>query len=241
MDSTYKKSNNLIYNILNYEEPNIIFNYGIILVIIIFIFIRIDFSFTLFIGLIFFSIIIMYINTNRSINVINEIQKKEEKFNLLFTENKILQSEPKIVDLFFYMLTIKEYNLNEFNKIITKTEIFITNYNSCLNDYSLIDSVYDNLLDLKVQILFDMNAFIFNEDNNYIEDKIINVKIKLEKTLNEYLDKIDEIQKKKLYYNGYNIKTKNLRTSNVLPYNFLNSFTINNTNNMSRMENLLIY
>ncbi len=73
---------------------------------------------------------------------------------------------------------------------------------------------------IKYQIIYKINSFIFNTNGAQYESKINNFKSSTKKVLNEYLDKLILIQKKKLYYNGYNNSTKIINTDKVLPHNF---------------------
>ena len=243
------KTSNILYNIINYEEPNIIFNYAILLVFFIFIFNKISVTFSLYVGLIFFTIIIYYSYTQRELNSINNIKKKKEKFNILFTKEKILEKFPEFVDILFYMEDYKQYNIPVYLDIVMLFERFAGFYNDCIKNFKNINTIYQDLLDIKVTILSYLNFYIFNTGSNILDKKIVEIKNKTEQILNSYLEKIVIIQKKDLYYNGYNIDTNICSTSNILPYNFLTNFTVNNNNknfnnknfNNYNMDYLLVY
>lgn len=230
---------NILYNILNYEEPNIICNYFIILVIFIFIFSNINFSITLFIGLIFFSIFIYFLHTDRTVNNINETEKINEKFKLINPTSNILYKYPDIVDIIFYIEDMRKFNIPEFNDILQLFEEFIKLYEASLVDYSFIDNSYSNLLNIKIKILYKLNSLLFSTFDNNFTTKIISTKNNTENVLNKYLNEIVLIHNKKLYYNGYNYNTKILDTSNILPYNYLYSIKDNNLSNNN--ANMFIY
>jgi multisubunit Na+/H+ antiporter MnhB subunit len=79
MESNNNSSSNILYDIINNEEPQVIFNYFVLIIIFLFIFSNIDFKVSTFIGLIFCSIIIYYFNTYRSLNHTYGIEKKKRK------------------------------------------------------------------------------------------------------------------------------------------------------------------
>ena len=45
----------------------------------------------------------------------------------------------------------------------------------------------------------------------------------VERMLNKFMEELITIQKKDIYYNGYNIKINPIDTSNIKPSNFLDS------------------
>lgn len=101
------KTDNIIYNIISNDSPQIIFNYFIGIVIFIFIFNKINFNINILIGLLFFSILVYYIYTYRNINEINNNEKYNEKFNLLYTDNNLLKRYSNITDILFYIRDLK--------------------------------------------------------------------------------------------------------------------------------------
>lgn len=239
MNSNINSTPNILYNIINYEESNIIFNYFILIIIFLFIFSNIDFKVSTFIGLIFCSIIIYYFYTYRSVNYIYEIEKKKEKFNKLSTIDKTLEPYPEIVDIFFYIEDLRQFNMPQFNRIQLLTEQFFKLYEASNVDYNLIDTYYPTMIDLKLLILSSLNTFTINTFNSKITDKLLLVKKNIELKLNNYLTELSIIQEKKLYYNGYNNNTYIIDNSNVLASNFLDPITYNKFSNLT--NNNFIY
>ena len=239
MNSNINSTSNILYNIINYEESYVIFNYFILIIFFLFVFSNIDFKISTFIGLIFCSIIIYYFYTYRSVNYLYDIEKKKEKFNKLSTIDKTLESYPEVVDIFFYIEDLRQYNMPQFNKIQSLSEQFFKLYEACNVDYSLINIYYATMVDLKVLILSSLNTFIINTISHKITDKLLIVKQKLELKLNNYLNELFIIQQKNLYYNGYNNSTYNIDKSNVLPSNFLDPIEYNKFSNLN--NNNFIY
>ena len=76
---------------------------------------------------------------------------------------------------------------------------------------------------IKVQIINNIESFLFTTNNKVFTKQISKFKIRGEKLLNKYLDKILLINKKYNYYNGYNINTNIITNNNILEYNFSNT------------------
>jgi len=218
-----------LYNIINFEEPKQIFLYFVIFVIFLFIFSNINFSISIFIGLIFFAILLFYLHTDRNKNFIDSEKKLDTKFqtfkqnNITETSNKNLINYPDIVDFIFYLSTLKNYNPNVFQDIINLFNQFIDLYDSINIDKSLASSLFKNMTNIKIKIINNIESFLFTTNNNLFTKQINKYKIKGEKLLNKYLDKILLINKKYNYYNGYNINTNIITNNNILEYNFSNT------------------
>jgi hypothetical protein len=229
MTETENESNFFLYNIINFEEPQQIFIYFVILVIFLFIFSNIDFSISLFIGLIFFTILLFYLHTQRNKNYIDFEKKLDTKFetfketNISETTNKNLRNYPDVVDFIFYLSTFKNYNPNVFQDIINLFNRFIELYDSVIIDKSLASTLFKNMTSIKVKIINNIESFLFTTNNKVFTRQITKSRIRGEKLLNKYLDRILLINKKYNYYNGYNINTNIITNNNILEYNFSNT------------------
>jgi hypothetical protein len=229
MTETENESNFFLYNIINFEEPQQIFIYFVILVIFLFIFSNIDFSISLFIGLIFFTILLFYLHTQRNKNYIDFEKKLDTKFetfketNISETTNKNLRNYPDVVDFIFYLSTFKNYNPNVFHDIINLFNRFIELYDSVIIDKSLASTLFKNMTSIKVKIINNIESFLFTTNNKVFTRQITKSRIRGEKLLNKYLDRILLINKKYNYYNGYNINTNIITNNNILEYNFSNT------------------
>lgn len=216
------KTNNILYNIINYEEPKQIFIYFIYLIIFLFVFTNIDFSITLFIGIIFFSILIYYLYTNRNKNYIDAEQKLNEKYETFKNDNNITIKEyPDIVDFIFYLSTFKMYNVDTFNDIVTLFENFIFLYNSINTDKTLANSLFKSMKIIKFYIINKIETFNFTTNNNILTEQTTKNRKRAEELLNSYLDKVLLIYKKNLYYNGYNNQSIIIDNNNIIEYNLL--------------------
>lgn len=203
---------NILYNIINGETNQVLFFYGVALIIVILIFTNINFSFSLFIGLIFYSILITYNHTY------NENTKLTEKYKITEKSKSVdVSVENKdIVDFLFYLESYKQFSTEIYNNIVTLLKNFIQLYNNCIIDKKLINDYYSVLVNLKLIILYSLESFNLNGAN--LKELNTN-KLEIEKILNEYLENLLLLNKKDIYYNGYDTGTKILTTDNVLEAN----------------------
>jgi hypothetical protein len=218
-----KETNNLIYNVINSQEPRQLFIYGLIIVIITFISTKIIYNSNILVGLIFCSLIIYYLHTYRTQNVLSDKEKFREKFDAISTDSNILNKYPKIVDFLFYMENFKYKDIENYNSIINSFELFCKLYEYCIIDYNLISQNYPKLIDEKNIILNKINNLNFIYNSSTYENTLIKQKISAEKIIDELLNNLVILFKKNIYYNGYNNGTTDINYSNVLPYNILYS------------------
>jgi hypothetical protein len=215
------ETNNLIYNIINFNEPKNIFLYGVIIVIGIFISTNITYNYNILIGLIFCSLIIYYQYTYFKYNVLTRKKIDKEKFDNLYSKNQILSKYIDIVDFLFYFENYKSNNIQQYESLVIAFENFVKIYEYCLIDNTLIFKFFSTLNSAKISILVIINSFTFTKQQMSFENIIIIQKIEAEKLLNKYLNTLAILYKKKIYYDGYNNSTKNIELSNILPYNLL--------------------
>lgn len=215
------ETDNIIYNIINYDEPEIIFLYGIIIVVFIFISINITFNYNILVGLLFCSVIIYYIYTYNKYNLLTRTKINKDKFDSLYSKNQILQKYPDIVDFLFYIENFKSNNIQQYEKLIEEFENFVRIYEYCIIDNDLIFKFYSTLISKKIFILSIINSFLFTQPQTEYEKILIKQKIEAEKLLDKYINFLVVLYKKKIYYDGYNSNRNNITSTNVLPYNIL--------------------
>jgi hypothetical protein len=121
------------------------------------------------------------------------------------------------------MSEFKKYSPIIYFQIQTYFENFIYLYESCLQDISLINPNYLTLKTLKNKIIYTINSFTFNILTNSETVKLYTMRKTVESMLNDFLNKLVIIQKKDLYYNGFNINTKIINTDNILPANYFDT------------------
>jgi hypothetical protein len=216
----YVETENIAYNILNYQNPQTIFWYGIILIVFIFFSTKINFNYSLLIGLIFYAIFIYYLYTDKKVEYIDTFEKLNDKYSMLNTNNNILKKYPNIIDFLYYMTEFKESSPRIYLEIETLFENFILMYESCLQDINLINKNFLSLTTTKNKIMYTINFFTFNILSNSPTIKLYHMRKTVENMLNDFLEELLTIQKKDLYYNGYNTKTQLIESSNVLPVNY---------------------
>ena len=238
---TDKETENVLYNVINSQDPKQIFLYGIIIIAITFLSTKIVYNSNILIGLIFCSLIIYYLYTYRKYNILTDKEKFNEKFNSLYTKNNILVKYPKIVDFLFYFENLKYKNIMGYNELVGSFEEFCKIYEYCLIDYNLIFTNYQKLVDLKINILSQINNFIFIYENVKYDNILLKQKISAEKIIDQLLNNIIILYKKKIYYDGYNNGSNNIDYSNVLPYNILDDPIYKNQKFLYNPNNLVFY
>lgn len=216
----YTETENIAYNILNYQDSQTIFWYGIILIAFIFFSTKINFNYAILIGLIFYSIFVYYLYTNDKVQYIDTFEKLNDKYLLINTKNNILKKYPNIIDFLFYMTEFKESSSRIYLEIEKLFEDFIQMYEACLQDINLINTNFLTLTTIKNKIMYSINFFTFNILSNSPTVKLYHMRKTVENMLNDFLEKLLTIQKKDIYYNGYNNKTKLIESSNILPANY---------------------
>jgi hypothetical protein len=209
-----------VYDIINNTNPQVIFFYCCILIIMILIFTNINFSVTLFIGLICYSILIYYLWYNRNINIVSNKDKFDSKVEIV---QPINNDNPKIVDFLYYMRDLKSLNFSLYNEINCSFSNIIFLYNSIKNDKKLVFDYYDIINMIKLRILAKIESYNLITNSITYNDKIKKLKIMAENIINEILTELYEINKKYIYYNNYKNYTKVLTKNKVLEYNIFNS------------------
>ena len=225
-------NNNLLYNIINNSEPNILFNYSIIIVISLLLFKQLDFTYNIIFSLFIGSSIVYYLYTYKSLYDITKETKISEKYNLINTKKSVLKNHVKFTNIIFYMDDLKPLNIQLFDKIVSQIESFCNTFESCMTDFKLIDILYPTLIQLKINILISINNLSLSLHHELMQKKIDRVRNELENILNDYLKIIIGNHRKNIYYNGYNNGSKIIYDTAVLPINSFNvhDYKINNFN-----------
>lgn len=219
----FTETNNIAYNILNYQEPQTIFFYGTLLIIFIYFSSKMEFNYSILIGLIFFSIVIHYLYTDKKVNYIDNFDKLKTKYEMINTDNNILKKYPNIIDFLYYMSEMKSVSPKIYLDIQSDFEQFILCYESCLIDINLINKNYITLVTIKDKILYTINSFTFNILTNAESLKLYEMRTMVEQILNDFLTELVELQKKDIYYNGHYNTTVPIDTSDIKPSNILDS------------------
>lgn len=215
-----KDTDNIIYNIINYQEPQTIFFYAIILIIALYLGTMVVFNINILLMLIIACVIIYYFYTDKKINYINEYEKLDKKYNSLNTNDETIKNYPTIIDLLYYMRELKIYSITLYDDIIKEVEYFLKLYQACHQDIKLIDELYMTLQTSVLTITSTLDNYNYNTNNVAHSDKIYAIKNKIKDITNNFLAELLEIHRKNLYYNDYNNKTKIINNDKILPINF---------------------
>ncbi len=235
------RSEFFLYNIIKFEEPNVIFIYAMLLFVFIYLSIKINFTISLLIALIIYTVIIYYFYIYRGQNYLYETEKNRIKFENINTNNNQLAKYPKIVDLLYFFEDIKVHNIETYNQIVDLFTQFTIMYDSCKTDYTLIEHLYRNMVYIRTKILYNLNAFTFNVYSMNESNNVIKTKNNTKKIINDMLDEIVLLYKKRIYYNGYNNTSALINTSNILPHNILENINPVGRNDYPIVADLLVW
>lgn len=212
---------NTIYNIINYEDSQMLFNYIIIFVVFILLFKTLEFNMMILVGLFFASIIVYYWYTYRIMNNLTKDDITNDKFEIVNPNSYILKTYPDFVDFLFYIEDFKKFDISNYNKLVELFQNFSKLNNACTIDNNFIDDYYNTMNNIKYNIVDCLGKYNYTTNSSTFSNKINNSQTQIETILNNYMDKLITIQKNKIKKNGYNNKTKILDTTNILPYNYL--------------------
>ena len=216
--------NSDLYDIIKNTNSNILFLYGIGLFITIYIFTNYEFGINLFIGIILYSIIIIYFYVYQDKELLNNESKNVEKEKMVLTDTKSntnlhdiieLKNYPDITNFLFYLKPYSQFSNVIYIDIVDLLKSFIIICEDCVINHDLISPLYQSLVDIKMKILFKLTSFQLNNDININIDKI---KTSIENILNRMMEDLLLKNNKYIYYNGYNIGTKKLDDI-ILPSN----------------------
>lgn len=213
------ETDNLIYNIINIDEPQYLFLYFIISIGFIFVSTKLIYNINILIGLIFASIIIYYLYTDKKYNKRTDNQLKKEKFEIIATKNQILSKYPEIVDFLFYFDNYKKFSVLKYQNLVSNFESFCQIYEYCLIDNTIIFTNFNILKDIKITISNIINSFIFNSYQIEYENILIKHRISAQELLDKMLNKLVLLYKKYKYYNGYKTDSNLISYDNIFPYN----------------------
>lgn len=222
----------IIYDIINNENQQIIFNYCILLVLIIYIFQQQQINMSILFGLILFYCILSYYYNYRKTNNLEYEKINKNKFEQIQTNNNILSKYTDINDLLFYFLNFKEFSIDKYNKIVLLFSNFITLYEIFIIQPKLIDNNYNSFVDLQNKIINTIEEYKFIVIDNTFYEIIDKTKNNANIILTKYINEINILHKKNIVENGYNINTKILNTSDVKPVNFY----VENTTDLNKLD-----
>ncbi len=94
---------------------------------------------------------------------------------------------------------------------------------------------------IRTKILYNLNAFTFNVYSMNESNNVIKTKNNTKKIINDMLDEIVLLYKKRIYYNGYNNTSALINTSNILPHNILENINPVGRNDYPIVADLLVW
>ena len=114
------------------------------------------------------------------------------------------------MDFLFYLKPYESYNESLYLKITQLLNQFLILYENCIIKNELINDYYMTLFNLKIQLLNRIeNLSLMGAEN--LEE----IKDNLQIILNKKLEELQLIHDKYIYYNGYDINTKNINSKQL--------------------------
>ena len=215
-------TNNIIYSILNGQDPNTLFKYFILLIIFLYIGTVYTLTSGVIIMLILYGILIYYLYTDKYVTTMDNFKILKDKYDII-NDNKnsiILKTYPKIIDFLYFINNLKYSSFPLYKSIETQFENFVLLYEACITDITLINLNFSTIEKIKNQMLYTLNAFNFNTNNYVYTVKLYECRKKLENIFNECFNELLTIQNKNIYYNGYNNSLSIIDKSGILPSNY---------------------
>lgn len=113
----HKSTNNLLYDIITQSEPNILFNYSILLIIAILLFSNLNLTINFIVAIFVGFIIINYLYTHKTIYDTSILTEKKEKFDMINTTNEILKNHDKFTNVLFYIEDFEYLNISLYDTL----------------------------------------------------------------------------------------------------------------------------
>lgn len=214
---------------ISYEsilDNETLFYYIIIIIGIAFVFSNIMIELNLIFGLIIGGIVIYVLYTNYKDK--QEVENKTKSFqeSLLLPKPETLSKYENVVKYLFSIQDFYVHNPQAYEDMVNAIENFFRIYEETIVNHKYAGRNYDMMIEQKRSGMNSLHSIIYNLPTNVdYTEKLDNGVVTLEEVLQEYLDKVESIQKLYLHQNGYNVDTKIINKSGIMEYN---SFDSNN-------------
>jgi hypothetical protein len=171
---------------------------------------------TLLLGIIL-ACIISFIYIQKTLYTIDNTNNTiQNKYNaLLIKPNIIILNYPDIIEFLYDIRIYYEYDLTNYNDIITELNGFFILYDSLIdNNFNNCSLIYDNLFGLKSKLNNYLANYIYAiPDDIYLMNNLETKKQEFDNILSKYLDNISN-----------NCKINEFKKNKPLPYNLLQNF-----------------
>ena len=199
-----------------YIESKVLFKYILILIGSYIIIgkkkIKLSHILSLFIGL----SIVFYLRLDTLNNQSDEGSKKEIKINVIKPEINRIRNYDDILNYLFSIQDLYIYNQESYEEMINNIELFLEVYEKTIIDEKYYTQYYKIADRVRRSCLNNLHSIIYNIGNKTeVKEKLNNALISLNEILNNYMDNLFDICKRKKNTNGYDNKT--IPISNDIP------------------------
>ena len=201
-------------------DKKTLFWYIIIFFLVLYVISHYEIKLNILFGFIISSLLITYLYLNFTENKEKHDERINTEKSLIIPKSKELDKYEEIVDFLFSIQDFYTNNSLAYEDLIMYLDNFFISYREVMNNNEMAGINYSNMVDQKNNSLNTLQSIIFNMLPNNSRDKKLNDAVnKLDSLLNVYLKKVHYINEKYIYDNGFNVKTKLLDTSNIVPFN----------------------
>lgn len=191
-----------------------------IAILTLFVFSKLDIKLNILYGSIICALVIISINNNviktkeKHIDIIND------KIESLIPMPQNSKDYEEIVNYIFSIQEFYAYNPQAYEEIIKNIDIFFDCYEETNLDNSMASIRYNDMIMYKRNALNALHSIIFHiESSVTLTNKLNNSLKMLEILLNTYIDKVYRTNDLYIYSNGYNVNTKTINKSHIIPRN----------------------
>ena len=142
------------------------------------------------------------------------------KKNTIFPVPENFNNNPELINLFFDIREYQDYNPNLYKKVVTNVDSFMRLYKDVKIGTYNTHQHYDTMEDKHKQAMNNMHSFIYSLPDG-IENPVVKLKFKvarqkLNKIMNEYLNKVANINNEKVTKEGFNILNKKINKKELV-------------------------
>jgi hypothetical protein len=219
--------NNLYEQVSNMDKKTR-FIYIIITVFIVCIFSRLDIGLNIVFACGISYLIIKYLNDKKTVKIDDINNQNKIKATYIKPEPKLINNYPDLIDFFFTIQELYNYNPQAYEEIIDNIESMLILYkdidkitSKCEDRYQIAESKIRNALNA-------LHSLIFSLENNKMINKLNKAHRKLNHILNNYLFKMFKKCEDTKLISGYNSDSRLIEFDKPKPHN-----TYNNNNKFS--------
>jgi hypothetical protein len=198
--------------------------YIIIIIGIMFAFSKLIIGLNLVFGFVIGVIVVYFLYTDYKGKQDQENKVKAFQESLLLPKPETLSKYENIIKYLFSVQDFYVHNPQAYEEMVNAIENFFRVYEETVVNPKYAGRNHDMMIGQKRTAMNALHSIIYNcPTNKEYTEKLDNAVVILEEVLQEYLDKVERIQKLYLHENGYDIDTKIIDKSGIMPANSFDS------------------